>query len=158
MSKIEFLPYNDDLKVHFYQINKEWVSSMFEMEDMDEKILKEPQKYIISRGGYIWFAKHDELGVVGSCALCKTAEGEYELTKMGVLEKARGLKVGEKLLNYVLAEAQKLPIQTLYLLTNKKCEAAIHLYLKNGFVHDEQIMDKYGKKYERCNVAMKFHG
>jgi ribosomal protein S18 acetylase RimI-like enzyme len=47
-------------------------------------------------------------------------------------------------------------IETLYLLTSKKCEAAIHLYKKYGFEHSEEIMRDYGKSYERCDVAMKF--
>ena len=45
---------------------------------------------------------------------------------------------------------------TLFLLTNKDCEAAIHLYEKNGFTHCADIMDKYGSAYERCNVAMRY--
>ena len=47
---------------------------------------------------------------------------------------------------------------TLFLLTNKKCEAAIHLYEKNGFVHCEEIMQKFGCAYERCDVAMHYKG
>ena len=43
-----------------------------------------------------------------------------------------------------------------YLLTNRKCEAAIHLYEKLGFVHDAEIMAKFGARYERCDVAMSY--
>ena len=44
----------------------------------------------------------------------------------------------------------------MYLLTNSKCAAAIHLYEKNGFEHDAEIMATYGARYERCNVAMRY--
>lgn len=36
------------------------------------------------------------------CALLKRGEGAYELTKMGVLSSARGLKVGEIFLQHVI--------------------------------------------------------
>ena len=44
--------------------------------------------------------------------------------------------------------------ERLYLLSNSKSAAAIHLYEKLGFVHDTGIMDEFGARYERCNVAM----
>jgi GNAT superfamily N-acetyltransferase len=91
---------------------------------------------------------------VGTCALLKSSEGEYELTKMGVLPSARGLKVGERLLEFVIDQAKALNCERLYLLTNKRCEAAIHLYEKLGFEHSSMIMENYGYHYERCDVAM----
>ena len=73
---------------------------------------------------------------------------------MGVLKSVWSCKVGEILLQHVLNEAQAIGIQKLFLLTNSKCEAAIHLYEKNGFVHDKTIMQDYSQNCARCNVAM----
>ena len=155
MSDVEIVDYRDELQPYFYSINAEWISNMFTMEDIDKEVLLNPHKYILSNGGYIWFAKHPELGFVGACALRKTGEGEFELTKMGVLEKARGLKVGEKLLRHVIDFVKESKIPVCYLLTNARCEAAIHLYLKNGFEHDLEIKQRFGGQYDRCNVAMR---
>jgi ribosomal protein S18 acetylase RimI-like enzyme len=47
-------------------------------------------------------------------------------------------------------------VDSLYLLTNRKCAAAIHLYEKLGFAHDASILDTDGKRYERCDVAMSY--
>lgn len=47
-------------------------------------------------------------------------------------------------------------ITSLYLLTNYICAPAIHLYEKAGFQHDAEVMEKYGKSYARCDVAMAF--
>lgn len=154
---IEILPFHPDLKTAFYDINAQWISSMFVLEPIDEEVLKNPEDKIINPGGHIFFAKHPELGVVGTCALMKTGEDEFELTKMGVFEKARGLKVGEKLLQYVIQFAKDSKIKNCYLLTNKDCKAAIHLYEKNGFIHDSTIMDRFGSAYERCDVAMRLN-
>jgi ribosomal protein S18 acetylase RimI-like enzyme len=76
---------------------------------------------------------------------------------MGVLESARGLKAGEFLLAAVIDRAMALGADPLYLLTNSKCAAAIHLYEKHGFRHDAEIMARHGSRYERCNVAMRYH-
>jgi N-acetylglutamate synthase-like GNAT family acetyltransferase len=75
---------------------------------------------------------------------------------MGVLDSARGRKAGEFLLDAMIARARAIKIKKLYLLTNSKCAAAVHLYEKAGFVHDATIMADNGARYERCNVAMSF--
>ena len=152
---IKIIPFSEELSQDFYDINAEWISNMFVLEELDEKVLKNPKEMILEPGGYIWFARHPEHGVVGTCALRKTAEGEYELTKMGVLEKARGLKAGEKLLQFVINFSKEQNLPLCYLLTNANCKAAIHLYEKNGFVHDPTIMKRFAGFYDRCNVAMR---
>lgn len=152
--ELEFLEYSPALRHHFKEINEQWITRMFTLEAGDRSTLDHPDEKIINRGGKIWFAKHKTLGIVGTGALLKKDANNFELTKMGVLENARGLKVGERLLQHMLQETKSMKIDMLFLLTNKLCEAAIHLYEKNGFVHDEKIMDAYGSLYERCNVAM----
>ena len=157
-SDIEFVEFKPELAQYFKSINTQWLKDMFELEATDHEILDFPERVIIEQGGKIYFAKHSALGYVGTCALLKKDENSYELTKMGVLESARGLKVGEALLVHVIQQAKQLKIENLYLLTNKKCQAAIHLYEKNGFEHDDEIMQLYGAKYERADVAMRFTG
>ena len=148
--------FSDELAHHFRDINAEWISSMFDLEDTDREVLDNPRARIIEPGGVILFAEVQGLGIVGTCALQKTGPTSYELTKMGVLESARGLKAGEFLLTAVLARAAVLEADPLYLLTNSKCGPAIHLYAKLGFRHDAEIMERYGSRYERCDVAMRY--
>lgn len=150
--------YSDELAESFYKINAEWIESMFTLEKNDIEILSKPRELIIDRGGIILFVEAEGVGIVGTCALIKIDEGCYELTKMGVSERARGRKAGEFLLRAMLERAASpaLGLDSLYLLTSKKCEAAIHLYEKVGFVHDSAIMKKYGKRYKRCDVAMSY--
>ena len=157
--EVEIIPWQPELAEYFYSINEQWVSDMFVMEEIDEQVLSQPQKYIIDKGGQIWFARNPELGIIGTCAVKKYDEGWYELTKMGVLETSRGLKAGEILLKKVIEDCENNPdVKTLFLLTNKICEAAIHLYEKNGFVHDEMIKQKFSGIYKRSNVYMLYTG
>ena len=150
--------WSDDLAADFHAINAEWIKAMFALEDKDREILESPKKTILDEGGVILFAESAELGVIGTCALMKVDEGVFELTKMGVLERARGRNAGDLLLRTALARASAMDIETLFLLTNSKCVAAIHLYEKLGFEHDAEIMKRYGAEYARCDVAMRYRG
>ncbi len=152
MSKIVL--YNDSLKTAFKDLNVEWLSDMFVVEPYDLKVLSDPDKYILSGGGNIWIYLNDEGEAVGTCALMEHDTGHYELTKMAVSKKARGLGAGRKLLKYVIDEALKLNPKSLFLLTSSKCEAAIHLYEEEGFERSSSILKKYGASYNRSNVGM----
>lgn len=148
--------FEDALADAFYRINAEWIEEMFVLEDTDIALLSNPRALIVDKGGVVLFAESPDLGVVGTCALMKMADGCFELTKMAVLKAARGRKVGEYLLEQALQRAKAMGIARLYLLTNTKCAAAIHLYEKLGFEHDDEIMATFGSRYERCNVAMSY--
>jgi DNA-binding MarR family transcriptional regulator/N-acetylglutamate synthase-like GNAT family acetyltransferase len=150
--------YSDALAGAFHDINAEWIGAMYRLEPTDIDVLENPRERIIERGGDILFVEAEGLGVVGACALQKTGEAQYELTKMGVLARARGRKAGEFLLKAVIARAERLGAKRLYLLSNQKSAAAIHLYEKLGFRHDEGIMREFGARYERCDVAMLYRG
>jgi GNAT superfamily N-acetyltransferase len=148
--------YSDDLAQHFHDINAEWIEAMFVLEPLDREVLQNPREKIIAPGGVILFVEAPGRGVVGTCALKPTGGGGYELTKMGVRESARGTGAGAFLLEAVIARARQIGADPLYLLTNRDCAAAIHLYEKLGFRHDAGIMADYGARYARCDVAMRY--
>jgi DNA-binding MarR family transcriptional regulator/GNAT superfamily N-acetyltransferase len=155
-SALKIREYTDDLAVHFRDINAEWINAMFRMEPTDQDVLDHPRERIIDAGGTILFVEARGLGIVGAGALMPAKDGGLELTKMGVRESARGLKAGEHLLAALIARAQTMDGDPFFLLTNTRCAAAIHLYEKNGFCHDAEIMARYGARYERCDVAMRY--
>ncbi|HWU81523.1 MAG TPA: GNAT family N-acetyltransferase, partial [Caulobacter sp.] len=149
--------FSDDLAEAFYAINAAWISQMFSLEENDVRLLENPRGLIVDKGGAVLFAQTPDLGVVGTCAIMRMKDGWFELTKMGVLEAARGRKVGEFLLAAAIERAKAMGVaDRLYLLTNRKCAAAIHLYEKLGFQHDAEIMALFGGRYERCDVAMRY--
>lgn len=151
---LRILDYADELAPAFKAINAEWISDMYAMEQADLDVLNHPREAILDAGGAILFVEAEGVGVIGTCALRRTGGNAFELTKMGVLAKARGAKAGEFLLEAIIARGLEIGADPLYLLSNKKSQAAIHLYEKLGFVHDEGIMQAYGARYERCDVAM----
>ena len=155
-SDLTLIPFRQELAETFQRINEQWISTMFQMEPSDRALLADPKSSIIDIGGHIWFVEHRSRGVIGTAAIIPRQNGDFELTKMGVLEEARGLGAGAFLLEAVLKETHRLQVANLFLLTNSKCEAAIHLYRKHAFQDDAEVMDTYAKSYARCNVAMRW--
>ena len=154
---LTILPYTDARAPHFHAINAAWISTMFVLEPHDEHVLAHPRAAIVDRGGDILFVADKDGTIIGTGALMPTEPGCVELTKMGVTDTARGAGAGATLLAALIDRAATLPgVDTLYLLTSHKCEAAIHLYEKAGFVHDAAIMARFGGGYARCDVAMRF--
>lgn len=155
MASLEIIPYSSKHKKDFKRINVEWLEDMFYVEDYDLEVLSHPEKYILSKGGIILLARlNDE--VVGTSALMPHRPGEVEFTKMGVSKKARGSGAGKALLEASLKTATELKATKLFLLTNKRCKAAIHLYRKYGFVDSLEIQRQYGSSYKRCDLGMLF--
>jgi DNA-binding MarR family transcriptional regulator/N-acetylglutamate synthase-like GNAT family acetyltransferase len=150
--------FSDALAPDFYRINAQWIEDMYTLEPTDIDVLTHPRERLIEPGGDILFVEDPELGIVGTCALQKTGERQFELTKMGVVPEARGRKAGEFLLHAIIERAFALGCDRLYLLSNVKGAAGVHLYEKVGFVHDAGIMEEFGKRYARCNVAMVYRG
>lgn len=151
---LQILVFRDDLARAFHDINAAWIEAMFVLEATDRDVLENPRTRIIDPGGDILFVEAGGLGLVGACALQKTGPGQFELTKMGVLDEARGRGAGRFLLEAMIARAAELGAERLYLLTNSRCQAAIHLYEAAGFRHDVGIMQEFGARYARCDVAM----
>ena len=150
--------FHDDLAHHFRDINAEWIEDMYTMEATDHAVLDDPRGRIIDAGGAILFVAVEGQGIVGAGALQKTGPARFELTKMGVRAAARGSGAGAVLLAALIERAFAMGAATLYLLTNRKSAAAIHLYERAGFVHDAAVMADHGARYERCNVAMRYAG
>ena len=57
MTKYEIINFKIEHEKHFYDLNIAWLKEFFLVEDYDQKILSNPQKHIINKGGSIFFAK-----------------------------------------------------------------------------------------------------
>ena len=155
---LRIVEFRDELAGAFHDINAEWINAMFIMEDVDRHVLQNPRETIIDAGGAVLFVEFEGQGIVGTGALRCSESGQLELTKMGVKSGLRGLKAGEFLLDALIERAATMKPDRLYLLTNKRCEAAIHLYEKSGFEHDAELLEAARHHYDRCDVAMTYSG
>ncbi|MFP5228427.1 MAG: GNAT family N-acetyltransferase [Acidobacteriota bacterium] len=135
----------------FLRLNEDWISKFFTLEEADRAIISDPRKHILDPGGQILIAERDG-EAIGCCALIPMTPGEYELAKMTVAETARGGGVGRRLLRFAIDVARQMGAVRLYLESNTKAAAAIHLYEEAGFRHLPEPAQK--SKYERANVFM----
>ena len=93
---MEILENKKELLQDFIRLNEEWISTYFEIEDIDKKLAANTQK-IIDDGGYIFSLLLDE-EVVGVCALFNNGNGIYELARMAVSPEHQGKGYGERLM------------------------------------------------------------
>jgi len=149
---IHLRPFKPGDEAAFRNLNEAWIAKYFMIEAADRVVLEDPVKNIIEPGGHIFMALADDRPV-GCCALLPMGPGEFELAKMTVLERDRGLGIGRKILEYAIAQAKKLGAERLYLETNRNLANAIHLYESVGFRHvsPDQVIPS---PYARANVFM----
>src|SRR5688500_18494747 len=94
--KIEIVNYQPEHQQRFKEINEAWITQSYFMEEEDKKTLEDPYGYILKNGGKIFIALHNNYPV-GTCAYLNLGDGVYEMIKMAVDEKFRGLKIGRKI-------------------------------------------------------------
>ena len=140
----------------FRTLNEEWITRYFKLEPKDIATLGDPQGAILAKGGQIFFAHVDgeiDGEAVGCVALIPMHDGVYELSKMAVAPKMRGLGVGRKLLEYTIAQARELGAKSLFLGSNSVLSNAVHLYESIGFryVPPESLPEMH---YARADVFM----
>jgi len=147
----EIVPYEPQLREHFYRLNAQWLERYFRIEDIDRAVLTDPERYVLQPGGAIFFARLGE-DIIGTCALLQESPGVYELTKMGVDESFQGLGAGRRLLDAAIAEFHRRKGKTLFLESNSKLKPALRMYEQAGF--RMQPAARQGSHYERADVYM----
>ncbi len=138
--------------IAFRELNEDWINKYFKLEEHDHSALNDPENSILRPGGYIFMAVAGDQAI-GCCALVPVRPGVFELAKMAVAEQCRGCGIGRKLLEYTVAQAKALGVQSLHLGSNTKLANAVHLYESVGFRHlaPESIPPS---PYARANVFM----
>lgn len=149
--QVEIIPFKNEYSKDFYDLNIEWLKKFFYVEPFDEEVLSKPKKYIIDKGGYIFYAKVDN-NIAGTVALMPMKTNKvYELTKMAVCPDFRGQKIGQKLMQYCIDFSKDNDIEKLVIYSSRKLENAIYIYKKYGFVEIPVEQDCH---YERCNIKL----
>jgi len=152
--EINIISFDRKYEKDFYNLNIEWLKTFFYIEPFDKEVLSKPQDYIINKGGFIFFAKHDDV-IVGTVALMPTQDKTIlELTKMAVSPKHRGLKIGQLLMQHCIKYSKQNHFKSLILYSNTKLENAIYIYRKYGFI---EIPVEINSPYKRSNIKMELN-
>lgn len=133
----------------FARLNYAWIEKYFAIEDVDRRVLDDPEHEILAKGGEIFFLIVAGQ-VAGTVALKKEDEATFELTKMAVDEGLRGRGYGQVLLNAAAHYAKQSGMKRLVLSSHTSLTPAIAMYKKSGFVERSQG----SSCYSRCNIYM----
>ncbi len=150
-SNFNIIAYDSKYKQAFYDLNAHWIKEYFVMEDIDIKVLSDPQTHIIDQGGEVFFAIADDK-VFGTIALKNSGNGSYELTKLGVDPNTHKGGAGTALCKKVIEAYQaKKDGKLLFLESNTVLTDARRLYDKLGFIEKPLPANT---PYERANYYM----
>lgn len=147
--QVQIVDYSGQYHEAFRNLNVEWITNYFEMEDSDYQALDHPDQKILEKGGSILMALYGN-EPVGTCALIKMDDTTYELAKMAVSPKAQGKHVGLLLGMAIIKKAREMGAARIYLESNTILKPAIGLYQKLGF----QRIVGATSPYQRCNIQM----
>ena len=147
---ITIIPYSNKYKDDIKSLNYEWLEKYFFVEPLDVIQLSDPQGEILDKCGHIYYALYNN-EVIGTSTLLKINDSEYELAKMAVTEKYKGIGAGKLLMEHCLNEAEKLKAKKLILYSNTKLKTAINIYRKYGFT---EIPPDPEVHYARSDIKM----
>ena len=144
---VEFRP---ELSGAFAALNLEWLQTYFDVEPIDRRILDDPERRIVAKGGHVLFA---ELAgeIVGTVALLRSRDAGFELTKMAVTPDHQGLGIGRKLLRAAIQKFEASGGRELWLESHSSLAPALGLYRSAGFVDAARPAPS---EYRRADVYM----
>lgn len=148
----DIVSYSPQYAEAFKSLNVAWLEKFFVVEPYDLEVLSYPGKYILDKGGEIFFVI-EEAKAVGTVALMYNEYGELEFTKMAVADGFKGKGFGNLLMEHCINESKKMGCEDLFLYSNRKLNPAISLYKKFGFI--EIPVER--SEYARCDIKMVKH-
>lgn len=145
--RIAILPWSDRFREDFVRLSTLWIEQYFVLEKADREQLADPYGSCVEGGGEIFSAVDTATGkVAGVCALVFHApEQRWELSKLCVDPAFRGLGIGGRLVEAVIASAGEKKAKRLFLVSNRILAPAIALYRKHGFVEIPLGSCEYGR-------------
>lgn len=147
---VEMVPFDIKYREDWRNINQQWIEKLFEMEEADIIQLNNPEKYVLNKGGEIYFTLLDGKPV-GAVALKYHSGTRFELSKMGVVPQAQGYGIGNLLVEKVLERYRARGGTELFLETNSSLTPAITLYKKMGFA---EVSPPENTPYDRADYFM----
>ena len=134
----------------FARLNLDWLERYFSVEDIDRRVLGDPERWILAPGGQVFFATLQGR-VVGTAALLHAGDGVYELSKCAVEHGLQGRGIGRRVVQAAVDRFVALRGRELFLESNSALAPALHLYESLGFRHRPPRADSH---YARSDVHM----
>ena len=150
MADLLFRKYTPADAAVFKALNIEWLETYFEVEEIDKKVLGNPQKYIIDRGGHVFVATLNNQ-TIGTFAYINSGEAIYEFSKMAISPAFRGKGYGNEMMRFALDFAKDKGWKKVILYSSTTLKNAIYLYHKYGF---KAVPLEKNNHYSRSDIKM----
>ena len=151
MNSVEVVRYVPQYRGFFESLNSVWIEKYFWVEDIDLKVLRDPEEEIIARDGMVFFAREGD-SVVGTGAVINHGNGLYEVSKMAVDDDSQGKGVGKSIIIRAIEWVKGNGGRKIFIETNTVLERAVRLYKSLGFV---SVQGTSGDShYERTNLRL----
>lgn len=134
MKIVDGKPYIQQIKELIIEYTK-WLGRNLSFQNLDDE-LKDPAKKYTSPEGELLVAVEGE-DVLGMIAYHKHSDTRCEMKRLYVKSSCRGMKLGEKLIEELIAHARQAGYKEMVLDTIVPLQSAIHLYKKLGFTECE---------------------
>lgn len=134
MKIVDGKPYIQQIKELIIEYAK-WLGCDLIFQNLDDE-LKDPAKKYTSPEGELLVAVEGE-DVLGMIAYHKHSDTRCEMKRLYVKPSCRGMKLGEKLIEELIAHARQAGYKEMVLDTIVPLQSAIHLYKKLGFTECE---------------------
>ena len=149
-NNIQIVEYLPEHQQRFKEINVQWITRDFFMEEEDIRTVDDPDGYVLKGGGKIFIALYNN-EVAGTCGYLNFGNDEYEMIKMAVDEKFRGLKIGKIIGEVSLLKMKTYGAKKIFLFSNTKGSArAVALYRKLGFTE----IPLGDSEFQRADIKM----
>jgi putative acetyltransferase len=149
-SEVKVVPYQEEFRSAFEQLNREWIETYFVLEHSDREVFRDPVARIVDPGGEIFFVL-ERGSVQGTCAVIRHNSLECEIAKMAVAPAARGRGFGDLLMEAAVGFARSLGVRRVIIVSNTVLQPAIRLYQKHGFIRVPLVDDG---RYRRANIRL----
>jgi putative acetyltransferase len=150
MEAATVVPYREEFRSAFEQLNRAWIEAHFVLEEADREIFRDPPSEVLAAGGQIFFVLEGNQ-VQGTCALLRHNGEDFEIAKMAVAPSARGRGYGDRLMEAAVQFAAWAGGKRIIIVSNTVLEPAIRLYQKHGFVRVPLTPDE---RYQRANIRL----
>jgi N-acetylglutamate synthase-like GNAT family acetyltransferase len=146
------IPYQEKYKKDFIQFNTDWIKDNFGFLEKEDLETFDHIEESLEKGAMIYFAVGNENALAACMTKPMDVEGTWELCKLGsnkhLPHKGAGSAVFEAAMNWAVAHGAK----RLFIISNSRLKAAIHIYEKYGF--REIRLDDY--EYDRGDIAFEY--
>ncbi|MDE6607980.1 MAG: GNAT family N-acetyltransferase [Lachnospiraceae bacterium] len=146
------IPYQEKYKKDFIQFNTDWIVDNFGYLEEEDLITFDHIEESLENGAMIYFAVENGTALATCMVKQLGDDGTWELCKLGsnkhLPHKGAGSAVFEAAMNWAIEHGA----ERLFMISNSRLKAAIHIYEKYGF--REVKLEDY--EYVRGDIAFEY--